>query len=62
MVGLGRDPLTIEEAGDLLCRSALRGEQEDRGESLETGRAEESHECFVFSFVTCYRKLKVQAR
>ena len=62
MVCLGRDPLTIEEAGDLLRRSALRGEQEDRGESLETRRAEESHECFVFSFVTRYRKLKVQAR
>ena len=62
MVGLGRDPLTIEEACDLLSRSALRSEQEDRGESLETRRAEESHECFVFSFVTCYRKLKVQTR
>ena len=55
MVGLGRDPLTVEEAGDLLRRSALRGEQEDRGESLEARRAEEGHECFVLRFVTCYR-------
>ena len=62
MVGLGRDPLTVEEAGDLLRRSALRGEQEDRGESLEARRAEESHECFILSFVTRYRQLEVQTR
>ena len=62
MVGLGRNTLTIEEAGDLLSCSALRGKQEDRGESLETGRAEESHECFVFGFVARYRKLEVQTR